>query len=40
MADDLIVLAVGLAAVPDWLTYGLVGVAVAGVGAACWAVRQ
>jgi hypothetical protein len=40
MADDLIVVAVGLACVPEWLTATLLGAAAAGVTAAYWAVRQ
>lgn len=40
MSDDLIVLAVGLACVPEWLVAALAGAAVVSVGAACWAVRQ
>lgn len=40
MADDLFVVAVGLACQPGWLTWAMGGAAAASVAATCWAVRS
>jgi hypothetical protein len=40
ITDDLLVIGLGLACQPGWLTAALATIAAAGVGATCWAVRQ